>query len=85
MPQVPIIPTIEYNPSQIVENGWIRNTKDKPDYRYVLRLIKYGRLRARNVCLTGKKYFRVLGADIIRYNQSIYDMPSISEQPLTAI
>jgi hypothetical protein len=78
MEDVQIIPNIEYNPSQIVEHGWITNTRNKPDYRYVLRLIKYGKLRARNVCLTGAKYFKVLGEDIIKYKQSAY---TISEQP----
>jgi hypothetical protein len=70
-----IIPDAEYNPSQIVEHGWIVNTRSKPDYRFVLRLIKYGKLRARNVCLTGAKYFKVLGEDIIKYKESAYTIP----------
>jgi hypothetical protein len=72
MPHVPIIPHAEYTPSQIVYYGWIGKAENKQesDYRYVLRLIKYGKLQARNVCLTGQKYFRVRGEDILRYRDA---------------
>jgi hypothetical protein len=70
MSQVPIIPHVEYNPSQIASYGWITNNNDKPDYRYVLKLINKGVLRARNVCLTGKKYFKVRGEDILKYQNA---------------
>ncbi len=69
MQQAVILPHIEYNPSEIVKHGWIKNTKQKADYRHVLRLIKDGKLQARNVCLTGHKYFKVRGADIIKYRE----------------
>ncbi len=70
MTQPPIVPHLEYNPSEIVKYGWIKNSKQKSDYRHVLRLIRYGKLQARNVCLTGHKYFKVLGSEIIKYQQS---------------
>jgi hypothetical protein len=74
---VPIIPTKEYNPRQIAENGWIKNTKEKKDYRFVLALIKAKQLRARNVCLTGEKYYKILGTDLLRYlNSGTYTIPN---------
>jgi hypothetical protein len=68
----PIIPHIEYTPSQIVHYGWIGKAENtaESDYRYVLRLINRGVLQARNVCLTGQKYFKVKGEDIIRYTNA---------------
>ena len=69
MSQTPIVPHQEYNPSEIVKYGWIRNTKNKTDYRHVLRLINEGKLPARNVCLTGHKYFKVKGSEILKYQQ----------------
>jgi hypothetical protein len=85
MTHVPIVPDKEYNPSEIASNGWIKNTKNKNDYKYILRLIKYGKLRARNVCLTGKKYFKVLGSDIIRYKHSSYTVSPIDERQVTTV
>ena len=72
MPYVAIIPHIEYTPSEIVRYGWIgkEENKEVSDYRYVLRLIHRGKLPARNICLTGQKYFRVKGEDILRYKNA---------------
>lgn len=69
MPQIQITPDAEYTPSQIVRYGWISKprNKEESDYRYVLRLIKHGKLRARNICLTGQKYFKVKGEEVLRY------------------
>jgi len=70
-----IDPEREYSPKEIALYGIITNTRNKGDYRYILRLIKYGKLRARNACVTGAKYFKVLGEDIIKYKQSSYTIP----------
>lgn len=77
---VPIDPNRKYAPSEIAEYGFILNTKGNPNYHYVLGLINRGRLRAENVCLgKHKKYFKVLGADIIAWKQSTNR--TIEEQP----
>lgn len=62
-----------YTPRQIVTLGFIRNAQNTiaSDYRYVLRLIRSGKLHAHNSCQTDKKYFKVLGADILRYTKAI--------------
>lgn len=77
---VPIDPHRKYAPSEIYRHGFILNTKGKPDYQYVLHLIKIGRLRAENVCEGEfKKYFKVLGSDIIKWKNSTET--TIPEQP----
>jgi hypothetical protein len=73
----PINPDEEYTPTQITRYGWILNNRNRPNYKYILQLIKAGKLRARNVCTsnTGAKYYKVLGADILKYKQSSYNIP----------
>lgn len=68
-----IDPVQEYRPQEIRANGWITNSKDNPDYHYILNLINTGHLKARNVCLTGtaQKYYKVLGQTIIDYINEI--------------
>jgi hypothetical protein len=61
-------PESDYSPLQIVAHGWITNTVNNPDYRYVLRLIKEGKLSARNVSLTGGRLYKIRGEEIIRYS-----------------
>jgi len=61
-----------YRPMEIAKAGWIRNAGNKGDYYYVLKLIKRGRLRARDFGLGKTPYYRVLGSEIIRYLESIY-------------
>lgn len=73
--KVPLDPTTEYIPSEIVKYGFILNTKGKPDYRYVLRLIESGKLRARNVCRGKGKYYKVLGDDILTWKKGTYTVP----------
>jgi len=69
MPHIPLQPDEEYTPQEICEYGWILNTTGKPDYRFVLRLIKRGILLSRNVCTTGQTYYKVRGDDIIQYKE----------------
>lgn len=62
-----------YRPSEIAKNGWIVNNNGQGDYKYVLKLIKFKRLKARNVCITGKTYWRVSGKTIVDYRKSLKD------------
>lgn len=63
-----INPNYAYRPMEIVKKGWIKNTESKPDYKYVLKLIKDGELKATNVCTKkGKVYWRVQGKDLIEF------------------
>lgn len=82
---VPINPTQEYNPMDIVKHGWILNNNSKPDYKYVLKLIKFGKLNATNVCMTNQKYYKIRGQDIINYRRERYGTgdsgDTITEQP----
>jgi hypothetical protein len=79
MPELPIDPTREYKPSEIAQSGWIVNTKGKKDYLYILHLINAGKLRARDVAIGQTKYFKVLGADILKWKQSSYNLPAQTE------
>lgn len=77
---IPIDPNRKYAPSEIYRNGFILNTLGKRDLHYVYHLIRIGRLRAENVCQGKfKKYFKVLGSDIIKWKQTT-DY-TIQEQP----
>ena len=60
-----------YRPSEIAQNGWIKNSKGKGDYMLVLKLIRKGRLKARNFGLGLTPYYRILGSEIIRYLNSL--------------
>jgi len=64
-----IDPTAEYLPMEIAKRGFIRNRKNKGDYYRVLKLIKSGRLEARNYKIdsSGKPYWIVRGSAIIDY------------------
>lgn len=57
-----------YKPSEIAERMLIVNTKGKPDYHYVLRLIKGGHLQAKNLGLGKTPYFVVSAKEIQRFN-----------------
>jgi len=67
-----IEPNLEYKPKDIASNGWILNSKGKPDYAYVLKLIKRGLLKARKWTSTkdGIDYFIVKGAWILEYKRN---------------
>lgn len=71
MPHIPIDPLREYTPKEIWKHGLILNTKGNKDYRYILRLIHGGKLKAR-VISTGSErmYFMVSGADLIAWKKS---------------
>lgn len=59
-----------YKPSEIAELGLITNSKGKPDYRYVLRLVTNGNLKAIDYSLTGQKAYWLVHIDEIkRFNK----------------
>lgn len=60
-----------YKPSQIAKEGLILSPSGKPNYRYVLRLIKLGKLKAKEWTRQGDKpYFMVHIDEIKRFNES---------------
>ena len=67
-----IQPNKYYKPMQIAEAGWIVTPGTKKllsVYNYVLKLIKRGKLPARNYAEgeKGQQYYKVLGSDISKY------------------
>ena len=59
-------------PSEIAERNLILNSKGKGDYRYILRLIKSGKLPARNWAEQGEKpYWLVSYFEIMKYNEML--------------
>ena len=56
-----------YTPREIFELGVITNRKGKPDYSLILRLIKAGKLRAKNFGCGKKPQYRVKGSDLIKF------------------
>lgn len=68
-----IDPSREYRPAEIAKNGWILNTVGNKNYKYVLKLVRLGKLKSRNVCTTGtgQMYFLIPGSSIIEYLQSV--------------
>lgn len=59
-------------PSEIAERNLIVNSKGKGDYRYILRLIKSGKLPARNWAEQGEKpYWLVSYFEIMKYNEML--------------
>jgi hypothetical protein len=68
-----IEPEMEYKPKDIANHGWILNSKGKPDYNYVLKLIRRGLLKARiwTSTVEGTDYFLVKGAWIIDYKKNV--------------
>jgi ribosomal protein L15 len=76
-----IDPNHEYKPMEIAEAGWIKNTEGQKDYKYILKLIKNGKIPARNVAVSGvTPYYRVLGKNIISYIHAINEAHNSSEQ-----
>lgn len=59
-----------YSPREIAEKGLITNSKGKPDYGYVLRLIKRGDLADAKVFNPNSQipYYLVSEKEIERYN-----------------
>lgn len=59
-------------PSEIANMSLIVNSKGRGDYRYVLRLIKNGKLKARDWSQAGEKpYWLVHVEDIDKYNHGL--------------
>lgn len=63
-----IDPEAEYSPKQVAENGWIKNTKGKSDYYFILKLIKRGLLKGRDLNPDGdNSVFMIKGQTILDY------------------
>jgi hypothetical protein len=65
-----IDPNREYRPMEIVNLGFIKNTKGSGGYgayNFVLNLIRAGKIKARNVGMGKVPHFMVKGEDIIKY------------------
>lgn len=77
---VPIDPNKEYTPREIYKGKFILNTVGNSDYRYILRLINAGKLRARIVSIGTQKYYVVKGEDILTWKKATYNVP---KQPTT--
>jgi hypothetical protein len=59
-----------YTARQVAMLGFIKNTKGKNDYNFVLDLINGGVLKTLPELLDGKRpFYRVLGRDIIEYKR----------------
>jgi hypothetical protein len=59
-----------YSPRKIAENFWITNGRGeegKSNYDQVLRLIRFGKLPAKNFGLGKTPYYRVKGIDLLNY------------------
>jgi hypothetical protein len=66
-----------YKPSQIVKEGLILAPNGKPNYRYVIRMIKSGALKAKvwtqqgkNTGTSVKDYYMVHIDDIKKFNEA---------------
>jgi hypothetical protein len=66
-----IMPNKLYKPSEIARLGIILNTKNKPDYKYILGLIKSGQLIAVNKGLRDTPYYMISGMELIRYKKEV--------------
>jgi hypothetical protein len=61
-----------YKPRTIAENGWIvaPNRKGKSwigSYAYILKLIKAGKIKAKNWGLGQTPYYRINGREILKF------------------
>jgi hypothetical protein len=60
-----------YKPSEIAKRELIKNSVGKGDYRFVLRLIKGGQLKAETWNVSGEKpYFVVSQDEIDSFNEA---------------
>jgi len=66
-----IMPEAYYRPREIAENNWMIGYRGKNAYYYILKLIKLGRLRAKDFGLGKTPYYRVLGSDLLRYLETL--------------
>ena len=61
-----------FKPSELAKDNLITNSKGKGDYRHVLKLIKNGKLKARDWSSTGNKpYWLVHWTEITNYNNEM--------------
>jgi hypothetical protein len=67
-----IDPNEWYRLSKISEMGWITNTNGDKEWKYVWRLVRDGKLKARNFSMPNKPLWRVRGETIIAYIQEKY-------------
>lgn len=59
-------------PSEIAQQGLIVNTKGKSDYKFVLRLIKSGKLPSRQFNDSEKLPYYIVAEDDVRaYNENL--------------
>lgn len=65
-----IKPDIYYSPREISKKKCIANSRggiESGNYDYILRLIRFGALPAKNFGLGKTPYYRVKGIDLINY------------------
>lgn len=62
-----------YRPMEIAQLRLILSSANTPQYKYILRLIHNGHLKAVNYAMGSKglKYFKVLGSEIVRYKKEV--------------
>lgn len=61
-----------YRPMEITKLGLILNSQGKPDYPFVLKLIKSGRLKAKDYSVSPRThYWLVPESEIERYHNTI--------------
>ena len=65
-----INPEIYYSPHQIAKANWIVNgacQKEKARYEYILKMIRLGKLSAKNFGLGKVPHYRIKGIDILSW------------------
>lgn len=69
------MPSKLYKPSEIAKEGLIRNSVNSDNYianyQFVLKLIKAGRLKAKDYGSGSRKYWLVSADEIKRYNAEV--------------
>lgn len=60
-----------YRPREIANNRWMIEYQGNDSYYYILKLIKVGRLKARNFGLGKTNFWKVTGREIIKYLELI--------------
>lgn len=64
-----------YKPREIAKLGLIRNSvssdNETANYQFIVKLIKEGKLKAKDYGTKGRKYWLVSKAEIERYQQEI--------------
>ena len=61
-------PEVYYKPSEIAKKKWITsNGTGKASYYYILKLIRNGKINARNFGLGETNYYRIRGSEILKF------------------